>query len=85
MNEKLQNGVENDESTPLDKGPFTIDEVVDKIYKGMNIKLILVFITATATATQTPMQIYVTIFAGFIPYTQWKCISDKCHELLEKK
>ena len=84
MNEKLQNEVENDESTPLGKGPFTIDEVVDKIYKGMNIKLILVFITATATATQTPMQIYVTIFAGFIPYTQWKCISDKCQDLLER-
>ena len=70
---------------PKDDGiALTIDEVVDKIYKGMNIKLLLVFITATATATQTPMQIYVTIFAGFIPYTQWKCISRKCFDLLKK-
>ncbi|KAL5268443.1 hypothetical protein ACHWQZ_G002344 [Mnemiopsis leidyi] len=84
MREKLQNEPEEKEGTSFGEGPFTIDEVVDKIYKGANIKLILVFITATATATQTPMQIYVTIFAGFIPYTQWKCISDKCFDLLAK-
>ena len=84
MKEKPQNTSEIEESLPFGDGPFTIDEVVDKIYKGVNIKILLVFITATATATQIPMQIYLTIFAGFIPYTQWKCISDKCQELLEK-
>ena len=84
MKEKLRNTAENEESSSFGEGPFTIDEVVDKIYKGTNIRLILVFITASATATQIPMQIYVTIFAGFIPYTQWKCISDKCQDSLEK-
>ena len=85
MDEKPHNKTKEDDKTSFGEGPYTIDEVVDKIYKDrMNIKLLLVFITATATATQTPMQIYVTIFAGFIPYTQWKCISDKCQDLLEK-
>ena len=84
MKENIRNTPKNKESSSFGEGPFTIDEVVDKIYKGINIKLILVFITATATATQIPMQIYVTIFAGFIPYTQWKCISDKCQDLLKK-
>ena len=88
MDEKQENG-RKQETGPapepenkLGKGPLTIDDAVDRIYNGMNLKLILVFLTAIGTATQTPMQIYVTIFAGFIPYTQWECLSKKCSVLL---
>ena len=80
--EKGETGPGEEENHKIGKRPLTIDDAVDWIYNGVNIKLILVFLTATGTATQTPMQIYVTIFAGFIPYTEWTCVSDKCHDLL---
>ena len=63
-------------------GPLTIDEAVDTLYRGPNWKLALVLFTATWTSSQVPIQIYITIFAGFIPYTQWTCVSDKCLALL---
>ena len=76
--ERNQNGTNEVEEEPL-----TIDDALDKIYKSVNIKLLLVFLTSVGTATQTPMQIYVVIFAGFIPYTEWSCLSEKCLTLLE--
>ena len=88
MDEKQDNctnqetGTESGKRNKLEKGPVTIDEAVDSIYNGFNLKLLLVYLTATGTATQTAMQIYTTIFAGFIPYTQWNCISNKCSTLL---
>ncbi|KAL5260357.1 hypothetical protein ACHWQZ_G010473 [Mnemiopsis leidyi] len=75
--EKLDDGKSSEK-----KDILTIDEVVDRIYKGINFKLLLLFITATGTNTQTAAQVYMTIFAGFIPYTEWTCVSDKCFSLL---
>ena len=89
MEEKQENGAkqlgtESGKENKLGKEPLTIDEAVDSIYNGFNLKLLLVFLTATGTATQTPMQIYITIFAGFIPYTQWECSSNTCTALLNR-
>ena len=78
--EKLDAGDEKTVETK--KESLTIDQVVDKIYKGINIKLLLVFITATGTNTQTAAQVYMTIFTGFIPYSEWTCVSEKCLNLL---
>jgi len=72
----------DDEKKSEKKEALTIDQVVDKIYKGLNIKLFLLFITATGTNTQTAAQVYMTIFTGFIPYSEWTCVSEKCFSLL---
>ena len=75
--EKLDDGKSSEKKEIL-----TIDEVVDRIYKGVNFKLLLLFITATGTNTQTAAQVYMTIFTGFIPYSEWTCVSDRCFSLL---
>ncbi|KAL5260356.1 hypothetical protein ACHWQZ_G010472 [Mnemiopsis leidyi] len=71
-----------DEILKVKKETLTIDQVVDRIYSGINLKLLLLFIAATIPASQTGVQVYMTIFAGFIPYTEWTCVSDKCFSLL---
>ena len=61
---------------------LTIDQVVDKIYNGLNLKLVLLFIVAASPTSQTAAQVYMTIFTGFIPYSEWTCVSEKCLNLL---
>ena len=61
---------------------LTINEAVDKIATRINIKLILVFIVAISTVYTIAADIYITIFTGFIPYTEWACSSERCLALL---
>ena len=70
------------QSDALKKETLTIDQVVDRIYKGINFKLLLLFVVATIPASQTGVQVYMTIFTGFIPYSEWTCVSDRCFSLL---
>ena len=69
-------------SDALKQETLTIDQVVDRIYKGINFKLLLLFFVATVPASQTGVQVYMTIFTGFIPYSEWTCVSDRCFSLL---
>ena len=64
------------------KESLTINEAVDKIATNVNIKLILVFIFAMSTVYTNAASTYITIFTGFIPYTEWACISERCLALL---
>ena len=77
--DKLDEVGENEDSR---SESLTIDEAVDKIYKGFNWKLLLVFITAVGSSYVTAAETYITIFTGFIPYNEWTCNSTKCYLLL---
>ena len=65
-----------------DKQRLTIEEVVNTIVKTVSAKLVLIYLVAMSSAYVSASQIYMTIFTGFIPYTTWECVSDKCNALL---
>ena len=79
--EKLD-GEEAEENKASLSESLTIDQAVDKIYKGFNLKLFLVFVTAVGSVYVTAAETYITIFTGFIPYSEWACNSTKCDVLL---
>ncbi|XP_063692814.1 organic cation/carnitine transporter 2-like [Bolinopsis microptera] len=79
---KLDDDEEEPTEPTKDEGPISIDQAVDKIWNGLNIKIVLVFISAVGSAYLTAAEIYITIFTGIIPYTDWTCISEKCFGLL---
>ena len=70
------------EEPTKDEGPLSIDQAVDKIWNGLNIKILLVFISAAGSTYLTAAETYITIFTGIIPYTDWACASEKCFGLL---
>ena len=82
--EELKDHGKKQESKGLEE-PLTIDQAVDKIYNGINIKLILVFISAVGSAYVTAGETYITIFTGFVPYAEWTCVSDRCFGLLAER
>ena len=79
--EKLDDAGKEDPDKAATGEPLTIDQTVDKMFTGINLKLVLVFISAVGSVYVTAAETYITIFTGFIPYTDWACVSDNCHRL----
>ena len=64
---------------------LTIDQVLDRTITGYgNWRVYIPMVLLSGTVISTVAQIYMTIFAGFIPYTEWECVSERCWEVLEQ-
>ncbi|XP_063675281.1 organic cation/carnitine transporter 2-like [Bolinopsis microptera] len=63
------------------KESLTIEQVVDKTVKRLNLPLFLLYWAALSTALNSGAVAYVTVITGNIPYKDWKCTSDKCASL----
>ena len=61
---------------------LTIEEAVDLVVDKLSVKLILNFLAVCCTILNTGAATYVTIFTGYIPYNNWKCLSKNCSDLL---
>ena len=75
MNESEAEAKQTDQS-------LTIDQAVEMIYNGINVKVILVYFSVLIGGCLTAAVTYMTVFTGFIPYTEWTCVSQKCLGLL---
>ena len=60
---------------------LTIEEAVDLVVDRLSVKLVLNFLAVCCTILNTGAATYVTIFTGYIPYNDWKCLSQKCIDL----
>ena len=60
---------------------LTIEEAVDLVVDRLSVKLVLNFLAVCCTILNTGAATYVTIFTGYIPYNDWKCLSQKCTDL----
>ena len=63
---------------------LSIHHAVDKIATKINFKMVMILIVALSTMYTTAGDTYITIFTGFIPYTEWECVSEKCFLFLDQ-
>ena len=68
------------------KETLTIDEAVDRAVNKVTIKLAITLFLISFFSVNAGFGPYLTVFTGYIPYNEWKCLSEstKCLEL-EKK
>ena len=73
---------ESEEEVKKTDQSLTIDQAVEMIYNGINVKVIFVYFSVLIGGCLTAAVTYMTVFTGFIPYTEWTCVSQKCLGLL---
>ena len=63
---------------------LTIEEAVDRVVDKVTVKLALTLVAISLVIMPAPSGTYITVFTGYIPYTQWECTSKKCLRLLNE-
>ena len=63
------------------KASLSLEDLVDRIFPRLNLKLFLLFLSALSTIFHAAAVTYVTALAGNIPYKDWVCVSEDCVSL----
>ena len=67
---------------PSPRETLTIEEAVNRVSEKVTLKLVLMFAAVSLTVLNVGPGTYMAIFTGYIPYTEWECVSVKCSDLL---
>ncbi|XP_063676584.1 solute carrier family 22 member 2-like [Bolinopsis microptera] len=62
---------------------LSMEELVDKAVgtsKGRYVGFVSLFMLSNLTAS---LMCYLPVLTGYIPYTEWQCVSERCYALLE--